>query len=113
MTAFQTIIYNLHTSMLPTSNATVLLRALDRWDTIWDASMRRFSDEQRKWIGLARTAPEVSWLSRKILETNEREVGKKLAYFERVPGYVAEAAYDLIRELRSNPALRDASQRSL
>ena len=113
MAAFQTITYNLHTSMLPTSNATVLLRALDRWDAIWDASMRRFSDEQRKWMGLARTTPEVSWLLRKILETNEREVRKKLAYFQRVPGYVAEAAYDLIRELRSNPALRDVRQRLL
>ena len=95
----------MHTSLLPSNNAPVILRALSRWNVVWDTSIRYFPAYQRKWMGLARNALEVSWLSRKIVELNETEEGRKLAYLRRIPGYNAEAAHEFISALRSNSAL--------
>lgn len=105
--AFQAIVYNFHISSLPDSNAHILLRALNRWKMLWDAMMPRVSAEQRQWMGVTKFAPEVAWLTEKIIEVNGIKEAKGLAYLQRVPGYNLRAVHELIRHLQSDIQLRN------
>ena len=85
LTALQPIIFNLQTLPLPDNTSQALLRALDRWKTLWDAATVRIAPDQRRWLGVERNSPGLALLSRRIIEVNGTEAGRASKYLQRIP----------------------------
>ncbi|KAB5569952.1 fungal-specific transcription factor domain-containing protein [Coniochaeta sp. 2T2.1] len=85
--ALQPVIVNCRAMPLPDTVAKALLRALDRWRSLWSSAIDRVPADQRPWLGLVRHAPEIAWLSRRILETGVTGQGADSIYLRRVTTY--------------------------
>ncbi|KAB5515474.1 fungal-specific transcription factor domain-containing protein [Coniochaeta sp. 2T2.1] len=83
----QPMIFNCRAMPLPDTVANALLRALDRWRSLWSNAIDRVPADQRPWLGLVRYAPEIAWLSRRILETGVAGQGADSVYLRRVSTY--------------------------
>lgn len=66
--------------MLPKSFASVLLRALDRWERLWQAAMGRVQNDQQGWLSIIAHSPEFASISRRIVEVSHTEEGKLSRY---------------------------------
>lgn len=84
--------------MLPAIDPLILLRALDRWDCLWNAAMNLIPINQRKWLGIAINAPELSILARRIIEVNMTKEAKESRYLRRVIGYDFVDLHQFIRQ---------------
>ena len=92
------MIYNWHALLKPATVAQALLRALDRWKSLWDRAIESVAPNKRQWLGVARHAPEVAWLSRRIIEVSMAAQSKELTYLYRVTTYDLKNFHDFIRE---------------
>ncbi|KAJ4217212.1 hypothetical protein NW759_009159 [Fusarium solani] len=97
MLAFQSLIFNHRTSMLPASSSDILLRALNRWTPIWDAAMQQIPVDDRKWLGVSRYSPEVAIISKRMIEVGGTEEGKNSPYLQCVGTYDMVAFHQFIR----------------
>ncbi len=65
--------------------------------------MRRSSPDERKWMGVARFAPDVVWLTKKSMDLNEEDSeGKSLGYLRRIPGHHVTDVHELIKALEAS-----------
>ncbi|ERT00248.1 hypothetical protein HMPREF1624_03619 [Sporothrix schenckii ATCC 58251] len=76
--ALQFSVFQYRAQALPPSTAAVVLRALDRWDRLWQAARDRLPLEQQRWLGIARHAPEFARVARRIVEVT-RQVSETTA----------------------------------
>ncbi|KAI1828262.1 hypothetical protein F4861DRAFT_174058 [Xylaria intraflava] len=81
----QPILYNIHTGMLPATFSSVILRALDRWDSLWDKAIRRIPPDKLQWLGVCKNSREFSSLTRRIVEVFETAKGEQPRYLRRIP----------------------------
>ncbi|KAF4995559.1 hypothetical protein FDECE_12758 [Fusarium decemcellulare] len=96
--ALQPAIFHYRTSMLPPSSSDILLRAIDRWSLLWAAAYERIPVDERKWIGLARYAPELAVLSRRIIQVTGTEGGKESRYLQGTASYNTADLHQFIRQ---------------
>lgn len=74
---------------MPRSFSSVLLRALDRWESLWYVASNRIPPDQRSWLGVAKYSPEFALISRRIVEVSNTEEGRRSKYLQ------CTAEYDL------------------
>lgn len=72
--------------MLPREMSLTLLRALNRWKTLWDPAFDRVPQDEQRWLGIAGHAPELAALSRLIIETCGTERAKTSRYLQGIAG---------------------------
>jgi len=82
----------------PATVAQTLLRALDRWKSLWSRAIERVAPDKRQWLGVARHAPETAWLSRRIIEVSMAAQNKEVGYLRRVTTYDLKDFHEFIRE---------------
>ncbi|KAG9249436.1 uncharacterized protein F5Z01DRAFT_496400 [Emericellopsis atlantica] len=93
---FQHVIFNYKASMLPKSGLATIVRALDRWVLLWATALDRIEPHDRKWLGIAKYAPEIALISRKVLETILREQEGEMSYFRRIANYDSSAFHEIV-----------------
>ncbi|KIH91331.1 hypothetical protein SPBR_01531 [Sporothrix brasiliensis 5110] len=76
--ALQFSVFHYRAQALPPSTAAVVLRALDRWDRLWQAARDRVPPDQQRWLGIARHAPEFARIARRIVDVT-RQVSETTA----------------------------------
>jgi hypothetical protein len=84
--------------MAPTTDPNTLLRALDRWDILWQAAMEKLDVNRRSWLGVSVYASELSVLSRRIIQANMTADTKKSRYLRRIVGYDFADLHEFIRQ---------------
>ncbi|KAF5020901.1 hypothetical protein F66182_7053 [Fusarium sp. NRRL 66182] len=67
------------------------------WSTLWKAAIERASPDERKWLGIARYAPEMAILLRKIVELSGTGEGRELAYLQCVASYDTADFHEFVR----------------
>ncbi|KAF3796978.1 hypothetical protein GCG54_00005393 [Colletotrichum gloeosporioides] len=93
--ALQPIIFNLHTFPLHDIRGINLLRALDRWTTLWNAAAHH---KQPGSLGVERNSPGLALLSRKIIEVTGTDTAGQCEYLQRVPKHDFSDLHRFIRE---------------
>ncbi|KAH8653626.1 hypothetical protein BX600DRAFT_83123 [Xylariales sp. PMI_506] len=96
--SLQPVIFNVHTGKLPTDHSPTFIRALDRWDNLWESAMRRTPIDQIKWLGVSRNGHEISSLSRRIIEVNRTEQASQSMYLQRIPVTNLSTIHQFIRQ---------------
>lgn len=81
----QPVLYNIHTGMLLGELSSVILRALDRWDSLWDKAIRRIPSENLQWLGVCKNGREFSSFTRRIVEVYRTAKEKQPRYLQRIP----------------------------
>jgi hypothetical protein len=94
--AFQLILFNHRANLLLDSSHHALLRALDRWEQLWDAAIKRLTPEEQKWLGVARYAPEFALVSRRILEVSADQATPTSEYLRCAPQYDLEKFHQFL-----------------
>ncbi|KAI6782242.1 uncharacterized protein J7T54_008328 [Emericellopsis cladophorae] len=92
----QHVVFNYRASMLPKSGLATVMRALDRWALLWATALDRIEPHDRKWLGIAKYAPEIAFISRKVLEAILREQEGDLRYLRLIANYDSSAFHELI-----------------
>lgn len=95
-TAFQLILFNYRANVLPTSLGSVLLRALDRWEQLWNAALKRVAPDQQRWLGVAKYSPEFALISRRIIEVGTTEEAKCSKYMQTTSECDFQAFHEFI-----------------
>ncbi|KAJ9133410.1 hypothetical protein NKR23_g10799 [Pleurostoma richardsiae] len=93
---FQFVLFNYRTNMLPKSFASVLLRALDRWDRLWAVAMDRVAPDQQGWLGVSKYAPEFALISRRIIEASITEEGRCSKYLQCTAEFDLQVFHEFI-----------------
>ncbi|KAH0423216.1 isoflavone reductase [Colletotrichum camelliae] len=93
--ALQPIIFNLHTFSLHDTGRINLLRALDRWTTLWNAAAH---PKEPGSLGVERNSPGLALLSRRIIEATGTEAARQCEYLQRVPKHDFSDLHRFIRE---------------
>ncbi|KAK1579614.1 uncharacterized protein LY79DRAFT_522447 [Colletotrichum navitas] len=93
--ALQPVIFNLHPFSLHDTGRINLLRALDRWTTLWNAATHTKQPES---LGVERNSPGLALLSRKIVQITGTEAARQCAYLQRVPKHDFSDLHRFIRE---------------
>lgn len=104
--AFNSITFNHHAMMLPRSSFDPILRALDRWKKLWDVAVHRVPTEQQKWMGVTRHAPEMALMCRGVILLHGTEMGRSLAYTQRITQYDATSFYEFVQFLKKLETLQ-------
>ncbi|CAG7560307.1 unnamed protein product [Fusarium equiseti] len=75
-------VFHCRTSITTPDYTSMVLRALDRWDSLWIDAFERIPVYERKWFGIARHSPEVIALSRRMIELSGTEEADKSTYLQ-------------------------------
>jgi hypothetical protein len=92
------MIFNWHTMLKPPGVAQSILHALDRWGLLWDRAIARITPEAQQWLGVARHAPEIAWLSRRIIEISLTRQSDEVQYLQRCATYDLADFHQFIRQ---------------
>lgn len=68
-----------------------LLRALGMWSRLWRRELERTSDENLKWLGVAKNLHAIELLSRRIIQVAVSPEAGTCRYLQRVPSHGARA----------------------
>ncbi|EWG41702.1 hypothetical protein FVEG_03762 [Fusarium verticillioides 7600] len=76
----------------------VLLRALDRWDSLWTGAYKRIPKDERKWLGIKKHTAEVMALSRRTIEIIQSGEVKDSAYLQDIGTYDTTVFYEFVQK---------------
>ncbi|KAH7483348.1 hypothetical protein NW761_008137 [Fusarium oxysporum] len=76
----------------------MLLRALDRWDSLWMDAFERIPEDERRWLGIGKHTPEVMALSRRTIELIESGEAKNSAYLQDIACYDTAVFHDFVQK---------------
>lgn len=85
-------------SLLPTS-APAILRAIDRWEELWQAAAGRMDPDRLRMSGFVRHSGEMCWLARKLVEFCLSGRDRTSPYFQRTGHDSPDELHGLLREL--------------
>ncbi|PKS06213.1 hypothetical protein jhhlp_006959 [Lomentospora prolificans] len=95
--ALQPIIFNLHVTMFLAQQSKKLLQTLSTWRDLWERAMEKVPESHSRWLGVAKNAPDIEYLSRRIIEVAISPEAGSSRYLERVPSYCARDVHEFIR----------------
>lgn len=104
--AFQLVLFNYRASVLPRSFDATLLRALSRWEELWQKAKQKISPEKQAWLGVAKHAPEFVLVSRKILEASAEDRQGASEYLQSTPCYDFQVFHQFILQHGSDASPR-------
>lgn len=96
--AFQLILFNYRANPFPKSLDLVLLRALDRWEQLWDAALQQIPPEAQRWLGVAKYSAEFALVSRRIIEVSGTGEEPRSKYLRCTPEYDLSVFHEFIME---------------
>ncbi|RBR25990.1 uncharacterized protein FIESC28_01263 [Fusarium coffeatum] len=91
-------VFHCRTSITTPDYISMVLRALDRWDSLWIDAFERIPVDERKWFGIARHSPEVIALSRRMIELIGSEEAEKSAYLQCVATYDTAVFHEFVQK---------------
>ena len=65
---------------------------------LWSSAIDRVPVDQVPWLGVVRHAPEIAWLSRRILETGVTGEVADSSYLQRVTTYDLADFHQFVKE---------------
>ncbi|KAF4468386.1 hypothetical protein FALBO_4726 [Fusarium albosuccineum] len=77
------VIFNFQAIMMPACCYPLLIRALDRWEMLWDFTQARVPQSEKRLLGVARHAHELAWLWRMIVEHSGGKTQCEVKYLKR------------------------------
>lgn len=85
----------------------VLLRALDRWASLWISVTRHLPTDELKGLGIARIAPELALLMRRVLEVLGTPAAEGSDYCDGKIRYDTAHLHEFVRRhgLPGHPAM--------
>lgn len=96
--AFQHVIFSHDSLMLIHGNGSVLLRALDRWEQLWDNAMLLASDEKKGRLGIAKYCNELAMLFRRVIELSGTPMSQVHQYLDRRVTFEVKVIHDFIKK---------------
>ncbi|EXK87924.1 hypothetical protein FOQG_08785 [Fusarium oxysporum f. sp. raphani 54005] len=91
-------IFHYRTSVVSPDYSKMLLRALDRWDSLWMDAFERIPEDERRWLGIGKHTPEVMALSRRTIELIESGEAKNTAYLQDIACYDTAVFHDFVQK---------------
>lgn len=76
----------------------MLLRALDRWDSLWMDAYQRIPKDERKWLGTKKHTAEVVALSRRTIEVIQSGEAKDSAYLQEIGCYDTAVFHEFVQK---------------
>ncbi|KAF4454962.1 hypothetical protein F53441_2619 [Fusarium austroafricanum] len=76
----------------------MLLRALDRWDSLWPDAYERIPEDDRRWLGIAKHTPEVIAISRRAIKLIGTEEAKTSAYLQGIATYDTAVFHEFVQQ---------------
>lgn len=76
----------------------MVLRALDRWDSLWTNAYERIPADERRWLGIVRHCYELIALSRRMIELSGTEEAEKSAYLQCVATYDTAVFHEFVQK---------------
>lgn len=81
-----------------TSTSKALLRALDRWASLWIPAMQRVPEQQLTGLGMTRIAPELAFLMKRVLEVSGTPGANGLGYFDGTVRYDTADLHEFVKK---------------
>ncbi|RFN47901.1 hypothetical protein FIE12Z_7846 [Fusarium flagelliforme] len=91
-------VFHCRTSITTPDYTSMVLRALDRWDSLWTKAFERIPVDERRWLGIVRHSAEVIALSRRMIELSGTEEAEKSAYLQCVATYDTAVFHDFVQK---------------
>ncbi|KAG8667526.1 hypothetical protein FPOAC2_12694 [Fusarium poae] len=91
-------VFHCRTSVVTPDYSAMVLRALDRWDTLWIDAFARIPESERKWLGIARHYPEVVALSRRAIELSGTKEAENSAYLQCIATYDTAIFHEFVQK---------------
>jgi hypothetical protein len=84
-----------------------LLQALSTWRNCWKKAVENVPSDHQHWLGVAKNAPGIEYLSRRVIEVAvSTELGRS-QYLQRITSHSRKELHEFIREFVSKPADAD------
>ncbi|KAF4339055.1 hypothetical protein FBEOM_7056 [Fusarium beomiforme] len=91
-------IFHFRTSVVSPDYPKMLLRALSRWESLWENAFARITEDERRWLGISKHTPEVIALSRRTIEIIGSDEGKDSAYLQGIATYDTAVFHDFVQK---------------
>jgi hypothetical protein len=75
-----------------------LLQALDTWRHLWDDTIGKLADSDRKWLGVAQHVSDLEHLMRRILEVGAGPQASASKYLQRIPSVGTREIHEFIQD---------------
>jgi hypothetical protein len=75
-----------------------LLQALDTWRHLWDDTIGKLADSDRKWLGVAQHVSDLEHLMTRILEVGAGSEASTSKYLRRIPSVGTREIHEFIQE---------------
>lgn len=82
--------------MLLRGSASVLLRALNRWESLWSVAIGQIIPKQQPWLGVAKHSPEFALISRRIVEVSNTDKQESSKYLQCTAEYSFQTFHEFI-----------------
>ncbi|KAJ3542145.1 hypothetical protein NM208_g4250 [Fusarium decemcellulare] len=94
-------IFNFHATMIPACSYPLLIRALDRWEMLWDFTQARVPQSEKNLLGVARHSHELAWLWRMIVEHSRGKTKCEIKYLKRSICYDTTDFRKFLQDIKS------------
>lgn len=101
--AFQQHIYNLHVTMTLAEHSEKLLRRLQTWRHLWNTTIDRLPDKDRKLLGVAKHVCDLEYLTRRIIKVGISPEASSSQYLRRIPSTGVQEIHEFIRDFVTGP----------
>ncbi|QGI61032.1 hypothetical protein CEK26_005002 [Fusarium fujikuroi] len=91
-------IFHYRTSAASCDHSKMLLRALDRWDSLWMDAYQRIPKDERKWLGTKKHTAEVIAFSRRTIEVIQSGEAKDSAYLQEIGCYDTAVFHEFVQK---------------
>jgi hypothetical protein len=82
--------------------STKLLQALDVWRHLWDETIGKLADSDRKWLGVAQHVSDLEHLMRRIVEVASGPQASASKYLQRIPPIGTKEIHEFIQDFVVN-----------
>lgn len=91
-------IFHYRTSTVSRDHSKMLLRAMDRWDSLWRDAYQRIPKDEKKWLGIKKHSAEVMALSRRTIEIIQSGEAKDSAYLQDIGTYNMAVFHEFVQK---------------
>lgn len=78
-----------------------LLEKLGTWRDHWMRAMQKSSNDDHKWLGVAKNVPDLEYLSRRIIEVAVSPEAGLSSYLHRIPSTDTRELHEFIHDFIS------------
>lgn len=92
----------MHVTMCLPQQSKKLLHTLHTWRDLWRRALEQLPRNHLKYLGIAKTIPDIEYLSRRIIEVAVSSDGASSRYLQRVPSYISREIHSFILDFATN-----------